>query len=63
MPGLLSVPQQIRSELKRVPDVIPNTYFISAEGLTNQDNAHFDRESVLEFGKRYAEKCIEVIYK
>jgi len=34
--------------------------FVSSEGLTsNPDNIHFDAGSLREFGRRYAEACLE----
>lgn len=54
---------EMRQEMKKIPEMIPNTYLISSKGLTNRDEAHFDHLSAIEFGKRYAEKCIEVVYK
>ncbi len=55
--------KEMRVLMKQIPEEIPNTYLISSEGLTNRDDAHFDHDSAIEFGKRYAEKCIEVVYK
>lgn len=41
--------------LEKIGDWIPNSYFISSEGLAgNPDNLHFNRESQIEFGRRYA---------
>ena len=47
--------QGIRTEMRKIPETIPFAYLVSSEGLTNQDAHHFDRESVLAFGRRYAE--------
>ena len=45
------------------PANIPNTACISAEGLTNMDGAHFDREGQLEMGKRYAVEMLKLLKK
>ncbi len=44
--------------LVQQPDNISRTGCASTEDLTNFDNAHFDRASQLEFGKRYAEQML-----
>ncbi len=44
-----------------VPDIIPNSYVISAEGLTGKDQFHFDSEGNREFGRRYAAQMLEII--
>ncbi len=53
----------MRDKMRQIPDSIPYTYLVSSKDLTNQDDAHFDKPSQLLFGKRYAEKCIEVLYE
>jgi hypothetical protein len=44
--------------VNRLPDVIPNCHVVSAEGLNMKPGdswrLHFDHDSVVEFGKRYA---------
>ncbi len=41
--------------LEKIGEWIPNSCFISSEGLSgNPDNLHFNRASQLEFGRRYA---------
>lgn len=40
--------------INTLPDTISNSYVISSEGCTNQDNAHFDAEGYRKLGKRYA---------
>lgn len=55
--------KKIRKEMKKIPEIIPYTYLVSSDELTNLDKHHFDRKSILELGERYAEKCIEVLYK
>ena len=46
-----------------LPDVIPNSYVISAEGLPGKDQFHFTTESNREIGRRYAEKMLRTIQK
>ncbi|XOV93519.1 MAG: sialate O-acetylesterase [Bacteroidota bacterium] len=55
--------KEMRRLMRKIPEEIPYTYLVSSKDLTNQDEAHFDHNSAIEFGKRYAEKCIEVVYK
>jgi hypothetical protein len=39
----------------KLPEEVKNTYVVKTDGLTTVDDSHFDRDSVLELGKRYAE--------
>lgn len=50
--------------LTHIPDSIPHTYWISAEGLTpvEGDSLHFNAASQRVFGERYAQKVREVLY-
>ncbi len=42
---------------------IPNSSYVSSEGCTPlSDNIHFDRESQLVMGERYADKILEMVY-
>jgi hypothetical protein len=49
------------SVIAKVPDVIPNSYVISAEGLAGKDQFHFTTESNREIGRRYAERMLELV--
>ncbi len=49
--------------LKSVPDSISHTSVVSSDGLTGRDKWHFDRESQLILGARYAEKVLELVYR
>ena len=40
---------------RRIPSLLSNVYFVSAEGLTDSDGVHFDSPSARELGRRYAE--------
>jgi len=41
---------------RKLPDSVPNTAFVSSEGLTHKgDKVHFDAASYREFGRRYFE--------
>lgn len=41
-------------EVNKLPDLIPNSFVISAAGLPGADTAHFTTASYREYGKRYA---------
>lgn len=43
-----------------LPRVIPNSYVISAEGLTGKDQWHFVAASERIFGAKYADKMLEI---
>lgn len=45
---------QIRAGLRQVAAGVPHAAFVESEGLTGCDNVHFNRASLVEFGKRYA---------
>ena len=45
----------VNAQLKAVPSRIPNTAFVSSEGLKDKgDLVHFNSEGAREFGRRYA---------
>lgn len=48
-------------EVNMLPSVITNAHVISSAGLLGTDAAHFDSASYREFGKRYAQKMIELM--
>jgi len=48
-------------EVNKLPSVINNAHVISSAGLLGADAAHFNSASYREFGKRYAEKMIELM--
>jgi hypothetical protein len=43
----------------KLPGQVDRTLVVTTEGLTTVDDSHFDRDSVLELGKRYAAKILE----
>lgn len=52
--------------IRQLPNIIANAYVVSAEGLVVdptdvQWRLHFDHDSQVTFGKRYAEKMIEAL--
>lgn len=49
------------SVIATVPDVIPNSYVISAEGLSGKDQFHFNSEGNRTFGIRYAQKMLSLL--
>jgi len=48
-------------EVNKLPSVITNAHVISSAGLVGSDAAHFSPASYREFGKRYAQKMIELL--
>ncbi len=49
------------SIIATVPDVIPNSHIISAEGLPGKDQFHFNSEGNRTFGVRYAQKMLSLL--
>lgn len=47
--------------IAQIPDRIPNSFVVSAEGLTGQDDAHFDLAAQRELGKRYGQQMIDAL--
>ena len=47
--------------IAQIPDRIPNSFVVSAEGLTGQDDAHFDLAGQRELGKRYGQQMIDAL--
>lgn len=46
----------VNAELRRVPDAVPHSAFVNAEGLADKgDNLHYDARSLRVFGERYAD--------
>lgn len=52
--------QAINKEIARLPELVPNTGYVSSEGLATFDNTHFDVRSTLILGQRYAEEMISL---
>ena len=50
----------INKEIARLPEVVPNTGYVSSEGLTTFDNTHFDVPSTVVLGERYAEEMLKL---
>jgi hypothetical protein len=48
----------INDQVARLPETVPNTGFVSSEGLTTQDGWHFDTSGQRLLGKRYAEAML-----
>lgn len=51
--------------IRTISSFIDNADYVSADGLTpliNESDPHFDRESNIELGKRYADKVFDFIY-
>ena len=46
----------VNAELRKVPNAIPHSAFVNAEGLTDKgDNLHYDAHSLRILGQRYAD--------
>lgn len=50
------------SVIEKVPEVIPNSFVISAKDLPGKDEFHFSSAGNREFGIRYAEKMLTLIH-
>ncbi|MBN1290354.1 MAG: sialate O-acetylesterase [Candidatus Latescibacteria bacterium] len=51
----------VNEALKRLPERVNNTAFVSSQGLTPKDDGvHFDTESARELGRRYAEAMMRL---
>ena len=52
-----------RNNIKTLPNVMDNTYFVSSDGLSGngKDSYHFSSASYEEFGKRYADEMLKHI--
>ncbi|MDE0030639.1 MAG: sialate O-acetylesterase [Deltaproteobacteria bacterium] len=45
----------VNTELRKIPDILPHSAFVNAEGLTDKgDDLHYDARSLRIFGERYA---------
>jgi len=43
----------------KLPELVPHTAIVSNQGLSAMDRWHFDHDSMLKLGQRYAEKLLE----
>lgn len=50
----------INDQIAMLPEKVPNTAFVSSEGLKGQDRWHFDTESMKKLGERYAEAVLKM---
>ncbi|MBN1757892.1 MAG: hypothetical protein JW863_06220 [Chitinispirillaceae bacterium] len=51
------------TNIAKLPGLLPNSYIISAQGLSGSDIYHFTAQGYREFGKRYAEVMLPIIRK
>ena len=51
----------INVEVAKIPDMIPNSAIVSAQGTHVADVAHFDTESAQLMGERYAETFLTIV--
>jgi len=54
---------KFNQQIVAMPETIPYSACVSSKGLTDFDSSHFDRESQIEFGKRYAAAVLELLAK
>ncbi len=47
----------------QLPQLVPNTAVVSSEGLAVLDGVHFDAESQIKLGERYASKMLDLLEK
>ena len=59
-PKTKPITKAINKEIARLLEVVPNTGYVSSEGLTTFDNTHFDVPSTLVFGERYALEMLKL---
>ena len=48
--------------IKGIKGVVPNSDWVSSDDLLTRDNAHFNREAQIVFGKRYGAKVLKMVY-
>ncbi|MFN3168537.1 MAG: sialate O-acetylesterase [Phycisphaeraceae bacterium] len=53
--------QPINDVIAKLPDTVKHTAVASSEGLKTYDRWHFDTDSQLELGKRYAEQMLTLL--
>ena len=51
----------INDQIAKLPQTVPHTGVASSEGLKTMDRWHFDRESMLILGRRYAEEMKKLL--
>ena len=50
---------KINDVIASLPNAVPNTAVVSSEGLKCYDRWHFDTDSQIELGKRYAKALLK----
>ena len=51
----------VNAELRKIPDAVPYSAFVTAEGLTDKgDSLHYDARSLRIFGQRYADAYFQL---
>ena len=51
----------VNTELRKIPDALPHSAFVTAEGLTDKgDSLHYDAQSLRIFGERYAAEYLRL---
>jgi hypothetical protein len=51
---------RIRAGLRQVAEEVSHAAFVESDGLTGSDNVHFNRASLIEFGRRYATAFLDI---
>lgn len=52
--------KEINAQLSRLPESLPSTAFVQSADLTTMDGTHFNAESTLILGERYAEAFLQM---
>jgi hypothetical protein len=50
----------INDQIAKLPETVPNTAFVSSEGLKAMDRWHFDAKSMKLLGERYADEMLKL---
>lgn len=50
----------INDEIAKLPQTVPHTAFVSSEGLKAMDRWHFDHDSMMLLGERYADEMLKL---
>jgi hypothetical protein len=58
--GQVNNVKEINDQIAQLPKAVPNTSFVSSEGLKTMDRWHFDAASMKLMGERYAEEMLKV---
>ena len=51
----------VNDQISKLPETVKNTAYVKSEKLSTQDGVHFDAESQVELGKRYAKAMSKLL--